>query len=1084
MPTRLTFFIGSLLLCHPGWAQLAYQERYVDGYANEDATGAHVIGCWKFDGAFPMGDATGKGNDIKLDGALLNAEGRFGQSLDTSHESPVQTKRHAAMIANSPVLSPQGPFSMEMWIRLKPGFNPALGCGLLDKKDVDPTDYQWQLGPEEKPGLRRMLVTLGFGSASKVFSSAPIKLSADAWQHLAFTYDAAGHVTFHFNGRPAGSLKLEGCGKITPGAKPLSIGDNLGHYASFPGSIDEVRISNGVLNYAPLAIQFILTRQVWQRMEANNRLYVDSTNLRRDVMAKPEVRLALGDTELVTALPDLNPVNEKRSTRRTRYTMDTTLKPGKYVLRATVQSGEHLMDKMVEFHIMPRPVPRMPLVMLDAGPDDFSRLREMGFTHFKGFDNEDGAYWKGDTSGPPSRYERRMKLLDDALANELRVSAMLSPVAMLADSKLNQDDAHLRLDRSGKPYPARDISALNQDFVRQFEDIGKQFALRYAAHPALNSVMINEAARVHTEVSFNPVDVADYRKISGSDIPPEVVTKSGVDWTQLPGFPADRVIADDHPIRRFYHWFWIVGDGWNGLHSAMSKGLKGAVAERPDIWTLYDSSLEQPGISGAGGQVDVLANPAGTYPEPLRTGMCADQLAAMNAAGDRHQKIMLMTGLAWDRSKTAPSGDKEAGFNVSWEMSHPDASAITIAPMPLREAFWTAMARPIQGIMFKGWQELSDVPDSDGIRHQTNPDAEFVLKELIHEVVEPLGTSLMLVPDAPADVVLLQSFTSQMFAGRSGYGDAQTWTADLWLAMQHAHVQTDILFEETLLRGGLEGRKVLLMPECDVLTKDLVSRIIEWQKKGGKIIADEFLCPAIKADVTLPSFKRTNKAQQDKAKVLELAQTIPAHMQTLGWSPGISCDNPEIIVRTRRYGDALYVFVVNDFREPGNYVGQHGLMMENGLPSTGVLTLHQDSANVYDLTRGSFVLPKRSASGDPSWQVDLGPCDGRIFMVTPKPLLGIQLEVPESVNRGGAAALKVSVTTTQDSPMQAVIPVEIQIRDANGRPAEASGNYAAENGVVGLNLDIAPNEAPGTWEIRVRERASGMQVVKWLRIVR
>jgi hypothetical protein len=141
---------------------------------------------------------------------------------------------------------------------------------------------------------------------------------------------------------------------------------------------------------------------------------------------------------------------------------------------------------------------------------------------------------------------------------------------MLADSKLNQDDAHLRLDRSGKPYPARDISALNQDFVRQFEDIGKQFALRYAAHPALNSVMINEAARVHTEVSFNPVDVADYRKISGSDIPPEVVTKSGVDWTQLPGFPADRVIADDHPIRRFYHWFWTVGDGWNGLHSAMS----------------------------------------------------------------------------------------------------------------------------------------------------------------------------------------------------------------------------------------------------------------------------------------------------------------------------------------------------------------------------------------------------------------------------------------------------------------------------------------------------------------------------------
>jgi hypothetical protein len=94
-------------------------------------------------------------------------------------------------------------------------------------------------------------------------------------------------------------------------------------------------------------------------------------------------------------------------------------------------------------------------------------------------------------------------------------------------------------------------------------------------------------------------------------------------------------------------------------------------------------------------------------------------------------------------------------------------------------------------------------------------------------------------------------------------------------------------------------------------------------------VADEFLCPALKADFTISSFKREKKADEDKAKVLELAKAL----EGFALPKRATCDNPEIIVRTRRFGDALYVFVVNDQREFGSYVGQHGLVMENGLPS-------------------------------------------------------------------------------------------------------------------------------------------------------
>ena len=71
----------------------------------------------------------------------------------------------------------------------------------------------------------------------------------------------------------------------------------------------------------------------------------------------------------------------------------------------------------------------------------------------------------------------------------------------------------------------------------------------------------------------------------------------------------------------------------------------------------------------------------------------------------------------------------------------------------------------------------------------------------------------MEIPDERSEVAFLESFTSQMFARRGGYGSNMGWEADVWLALQHAHVQTDILYEETLLKSGLSGRKVLVMQD-------------------------------------------------------------------------------------------------------------------------------------------------------------------------------------------------------------------------------------------------------------------------------
>jgi len=1050
------FFI-LLGLCFPWVAHSALQETWETGYGKEDATGPHVLGFWKFDE---------ESKDVTLHGAVLNPKGKFGGALESFPGFPVEDQRHAAVVAVKPV---KGAFTLEMWIKPKAAFEPKLRCFLLDKKYVDHTDYQWQLGDADKGGLRRMWVTLGFGAESKTIYSLPFKLEAEVWQHVAFTYDGAGVGRFYRNGVAAGGSILEGYGKVTQGMKPLSIGDRLGsNYGGFPGLIDEVRVCEGVLSFERISMQIVAGRSVWRRMETAKPVEIVCTNLQREVLKAARLKVSLGGTTEEFLVSDL----AMGKSFTAKYLFNTALKADDYELRARFETGDYATEQSATLKLVARVPERMPVIMWGGSGEEMERVKDLGFTHFIGLGADYGEMWHQKKIAPPAKPEVIVKnraMLDKALANGLEVIASLSPAAAL-----EKEEKNLRVGRDGKAYARQDICASLPDFASFFQVVGMSVAKAYGDHPAFTTALIDSEVRDNSQVSFNAVDVEAYQKFAKAELPAEVTAKWGVDWTKMKDFPADRVIADDHPILKYLRWFWTVGDGWNGLHTALHKGVKSS-----KVWTFFDPAVRQPSISGAGGGVDVISHWTYTYPDPLKIGMCADQLFAMSAASGRNQRVMKMTQLIWYRSQTAPIGSKAPGEVVAWQDHDPDAAYITIAPMHLKEALWTKISRPIQGIMYHGWQSLVETDSPGGYRY-TNSNTAPVLKQLLHDVIEPLGPTLMAIPDERSEVAFLESFTSQMFAHRGSYGSNTDWAADVWLALQHAHVQTDILFEETLLKNGLSGRKVLVMPYCDVLTKAVVTRILDWQKKGGKIVADEFLCPALKADFMLPSFKRVKKADEDKAKVLEMARTVGG----FALPQKAMCDNPEIIVRTRKFGDATYVFVVNDKREFGNYVGQHGLVMENGVPSSGVVSLKVESANVYELTGTQFIVPKRGTDGVMSWPVDLGPCDGRIFMVMPKPLLGLKLEVPENAVVGNSAKIAVSITTTQEAPTKAVIPVRVDVRDASGKAAEGSGFYAAENGIVEIKLDLAPNEDPGTWEVRVKELASGMEARKWMRVKR
>jgi hypothetical protein len=321
-------------------------------------------------------------------------------------------------------------------------------------------------------------------------------------------------------------------------------------------------------------------------------------------------------------------------------------------------------------------------------------------------------------------------------------------------------------------------------------------------------------------------------------------------------------------------------------------------------------------------------------------------------------------------------------------------------------------------------------------------------------------------------LALLESFASQVFAGRGTRGWGRSWEADMHLILQWAQIQPRIVYDETILRDGLDAFRVLVMPHCDVLTESVATRVAEFQKRGGIVIADEELCPALRADILVQSYRRTSKADNDKAalqaKAAALRQELDQRYERYGDS-----SNPDVVVRFRQYGEADYVFAVNDKRTFGDYVGHHGLVMEKGMQASATLSVKRQGGTVYDLV-AHRVVPSEPEAGKLKFAADFGPGGGGVFLITSQKIAGIKLEMPPQARLGNPFQLKIAVVDDSEKPLAAVVPVQVAILDPDGKPAEFSGFYGAKDGQLSITADPAANDKPGQWTIRATELASGL----------
>ncbi|MGQ9732311.1 MAG: LamG-like jellyroll fold domain-containing protein [Candidatus Zipacnadales bacterium] len=1056
-------------------------EAWETEYTGADANGEHVIALWQFNEGAETLDTSGKGHDCAFDGARLHPEGRFGSGLESYRGWPDQDTKHSAIVPHHPDLSPSGPFTIELWLKPKADLDGYPESFLIDKKYVSDNDYQIILSAADSQGQRRLRAVLGFGDGSETYYSNSTLFEANQWYHIAFIYDGNGGGRFVLNGRACGGAQYPARGSIKPGKHPLSIGDRIGsYYHGFPGVIDQVRLCRGALEFRRVGLALITRRRAYVRMEPAPPLRLEVTNLQPTPLAGATVRINLsGLAEQQFGLPVLEP----GATHLLDYSLDTSLRPDKYVLRATVimqGPSPYESEELFSIHLVPRPVPeRMPVLMWGAGGGEIQRLKEIGFTHAIGIPVDYAKVWEAGApteAQDPNRLADTYHMLDEALVNGIRLCASLSP-----GSWARSRPEFRRIDRQGKPYEREDICGLFPQLREFCYNVGASVAQTYGEYPAFDCALIHTEVRDQANVCFHEHDRAACREATGLDIPDEVVTKAGVQWEELPDFPADRVIPDDHPLYRYFQWYWKNGDGWNDLNTAVHEGLKST--GRTDLWTFHDPAVRVAKVLGSGGKVDYLSQWTYSYPDPIRIATPTEELLTMVRHAPQPQDLMKMTQIIWYRSQTAPMSEasqQRVAAQSVWEDTDPDAAFITISPMHLRETFWTMLSRPVKGIMYHGWQSLVDCPGSTSSYRYTHPQTHHELTRLIREVVRPLGPTLRQVPEAKTDVALLQSFASEMFARRGTYGWAHTWIGDMYLILQWAHLQADILFDETLLSDGLDRYKVLVMPDCDVLTASVAARVKAFQAAGGIVVGDEHLCPAIQPDIVLPSYTRTKQADVDKQALQALAATLREQLDAK-YSRYVDTSNPNVIPHYRRFGTTDYLFLINDHREFGDYVGHHGLVMEQGLPSQATVTIARQQGFAYDLVRARPV-PVESAQGKLTIDTELEPCSGQLLMITERAIQAVRIEVPETAQRGESFEISITVTDAEGMPLDAAVPVKLDILDPNGREAEFSEYHSAVGGTLKIRCDLATNDTPGLWEIRAEERASGLIARRYVRV--
>ena len=571
-----------------------------------------------------------------------------------------------------------------------------------------------------------------------------------------------------------------------------------------------------------------------------------------------------------------------------------------------------------------------------------------------------------------------------------------------------------RVDAAGRPRKGAgaDATTAGDYLAAKADRWGRDYARRYGRHKELIGFMTSSEVRDTSFPSFTPAMTSAWLRVGGQlPVPKDLCSRWGVERKSCPDFPADGVVPDEDPILNWYRWWWKTGDGWNDYQTRVAAALQRAF-DRP-IFTYYDPDVRVPPLWGSGGEVSHTGTWIYPYPEPAMADYIVSEEQAMARGNPGRGLITGIQGISY-RSKLAPRQEKVEN-PPAWLAEQEDAVYITTPPDLLREAFWFLFARRLDGLDTHGQGSVFGPASYKGGYRFTNAAIEGTFADLFLNVANPLGPLFKALPERPPEVAVLESFTSTIYLGRHSWG----WGDETGTLLTLANLAPQVLYEEDLVRAGVPASvKVLLIHDCVALSRTSVLQVRAFQDRGGLVVGSERTLPAITPDLELPTFVRKDRLAEDHAAIRRAAAEIKRAVAGR-FEPLADSDRADIIVRTRSYGSADYVFAINDRRGAGDYVGQWGHVYEKGLPNEGKVFVRRTCGAVYDLVRHQ-ALPFETKDSQTAVEVEYETSDGRLLAFLEKPLAPLSVQWDEQ---------GVRVTSPDRKVM---IPVEL--RADGGKP--------------------------------------------------
>ena len=899
----------------------------------------------------------------------------------------------------------------------------------------------------------RIQAAFGFGTNSQVVQANMVSIPPNEKHTLAMEFNASDRVSFTFDGAPAGVCILHKGFLAEPYRNPV-LGDRIAsNYWPLGGSIYSVTMET--LPWKPIQVaKSAVARRVfvWNEKDAALKLAISNftdapcTNLTliADLgeNGRTELSVANVPTDKATIVP--LPVN-------------TLLLPGEYAMNLSLKDaqGKLLASGKESFFITPDLGDYMPVMLWGGLPvETCSRI---GFTH------TGMSLVPHDGSLNASAYGAYIDLMDSYFKHGI---CTYCPVTL--DRRFTKPGRFLRVGPNNSKYDPSSVDPSREELQQEILKHVELSAINMGGHPAWNMALSISEERDRTNVDFSGRMNQAFREFSGYDMPATITDKYPTP-RRANLISLDRIIADDDPELTFYRWFWTKGDGWNDLHSKITSKFHEHI--KREFITFHDPAVRVPLVWGSGGKVDAIAHWTYTNPDPIKIAQTTDELLAM-ADGCEGQKVLSMTQIIWYRSAAAPGRNVENP--PEWVVRNPDAIYMTLPPDALRIAFWSKISRQLAGIQYHGANSLVGGENTNRYCY-TNSESQEALRDVVHTVVKPLGPVLKKATEQPVEVAILETFPSTIYAKEHfPVGWSRGWVADLHLALQWAHFQPAVLFDDHILTGKkLDHLKVLFIPGAELMTRKVVNKVKELQDRGVIIVGDEFTPPELSVDLRIASVQRNDlEPQKSKAELQQLGLQI-AEALCSQYQSRFKASSQDVVLRTRQAGAGEYLFMVNDKRTFGDYIGQWRRVMEKGLPNVAQIAVKTDAKAIYDAIEHKPVAFKRNGEYA-EFDAEFSPAGGKMLVMLPAAIAGVHVEVaaPE-VARGGEFQITASVLDAENKVIEALLPVEVTISDGHGDRLPGSGHYAMQNGRLVIHEHVASNMAAGKVRVNVFCQSSG-----------